>query len=736
MKNHLLTRIIQAIAAAGFLTGAGSAFAADLMGKLTLRPLTPQEIKDYQLTGAQGASGLTAIGIGQPAYLEALINIEIPASNIASITWVLTNRPIGSAAVLTESPLGPNIPTYKMVDRLTHQVAGRKVLVPDVTGQYVVEVTVQLTDGDAETMTLALSGATYMGLQTCALCHSGGVITENIHAGWTNTAHATFFTRAIDGMAGDHYGRNCISCHVLGYDTNAVNGGFDDVAAQLGWSFPAVLTNGNWAAMPQALKNLANIQCENCHGPGSEHAMALGNTNLSNWPRLGVGFEAGNCAQCHDSKPYHTKNLEWNNSRHAIAVEETGASCARCHAAEGFARYAAGLPAKAVPYEVITCAACHDPHDASNPEQLRTLNSVTLMDGKTTVTKDQAGIGITCMNCHQSRRNATNYVEVTTGNNRYGPHHGPQADMLLGANAMNFGKAIPSSAHRDVVEDTCVTCHMQSVPSSSPAFTLAGGHTFSMSAHTTNGHIEMVAACVDCHGPMTTFDMPRQDFDGDGVIQGVQTEVKGLLSKLAILLPPVGVPKPNHSATNLTITSSWTRPQLRAAYNYLFVVEDGSYGIHNLSYAVGLLRESIASLTGDANNDRLPDWWQIQYFGSASNPNAAPNATPAGDGVPNWLKYSLGLNPTVPGMALPDGVIWVNATNNVSGGTNTLRIYTAAEIAFNTEVGKTYQIQGTSSVSGGWVNVGAPIQGTGGSVSYVTPTRSNAQQFYRVVITP
>ena len=76
----------------------------------------------------------------------------------------------------------------------------------------------------------------------------------------------------------------------------------------------------------------------------------------------------------------------------------------------------------------------------------------------------------------------------------------------------------------------------------------------------------------------------------------------------------------------MTIThhNYWTRPQLRAAYNYLFVVEDGSYGVHNLSYAVGLLKASIADLTGDANNDGLPDSWQIQYFGSASNPNARP----------------------------------------------------------------------------------------------------------------
>src|SRR5687767_5119084 len=45
-----------------------------LQGQVTLRPLTPQEITDYALTDVQGASGLSTIGVGQPAYLEVLVN--------------------------------------------------------------------------------------------------------------------------------------------------------------------------------------------------------------------------------------------------------------------------------------------------------------------------------------------------------------------------------------------------------------------------------------------------------------------------------------------------------------------------------------------------------------------------------------------------------------------------------------------------------------------------------------
>jgi hypothetical protein len=109
---------------------------------------------------------------------------------------------------------------------------------------------------------------------------------------------------------------------------------------------------------------------------------------------------------------------------------------------------------------------------------------------------------------------------------------------------------------------------------------------------------------------------------------------------------------------------------------------------------------------------------------------------PAGDGIPNWLKYNLGLDPLKPGLIVPGGVVWANGKSLVGSTNDTLAIYTAAEIAFNSLVGTNYQIQGISGVGGVWQNIGGPIAGTGSTISYVTPTRSNAQQFFRVLHTP
>jgi hypothetical protein len=718
-----------ALLAAGAIS-ATAAVAPPAPSRIYLRGLNPHEISQYGLTGLQVAGGISTVGLGQPAHVEAQIPLSIAASNVTSVVFALTEKPLGSAAVLEASPLTANVPMGEPSDRLTYWLGARSMLKPDVEGAYKVSLTVMTTTATNSYMRI-LTGGRFLGWdQGCIACHSGGLISQNM-TGWTNTGHAVAFKDRID-ESGGHFNANCLGCHTVGYDlnTNAVNGGFDDVAKQINWQFPPVLTNGNWAAMPAALKNVANVQCENCHGPGSKHLVTdgiLGNTNA-----ISISFDSALCGQCHDAPNYHVKHPEWLNSRHAIVTSYPSGpgreSCVICHSAPAFIEKTKGKTnAFRVDFEPIGCAACHDPHSGENPNQLRKVGEITLMDGFTVV--EEAGKGGLCMSCHLSRRNATNYVETTTGSSLFGPHHSNQADMLVGANAITYGKLIGSSAHGRAVENTCVGCHMQAVTSSQPGYLAVGGHTFKLGLETSTNKIEIVKACTECHGEVESFDLVRQDYNGDGVVEGIQSEVKSLLKKLAKMLPPVGVDK-----ETISINSSWTKQQLKAGYNWRFVGEEGSYGIHNPAYAVGLLKASIADITGDSNEDGLPDAWQIQYFGDANAANAAPNATPAGDGVPNWLKWSLGLDPMVPGIQVPGGVVWANASA-MGGSTNTIQIFTAAEVAFNTEVGKTHQLESISTLGGGWVKVGAPIPGNGKAYSFVTPTRSNTQQFFRVMTT-
>ena len=95
------------------------------------------------------------------------------------------------------------------------------------------------------------------------------------------------------------------------------------------------------------------------------------------------------------------------------------------------------------------------------------------------------------------------------------------------------------------------------------------------------------------------FDKPtRKDFDGNGKAEGVATEIQNLLNELGMMLPPIGQP-------TVTITSAYTKQQLKAAFNYQFVVEDRSMGVHNAAYAAGILKASIADLKGSTADPLL-----------------------------------------------------------------------------------------------------------------------------------
>src|SRR5208282_2900813 len=88
------------------------------------------------------SGGTSTVGVGVPVYLEADVNIAVPASGITNVTFVLTSAPVGSAAAITASPLGTNLATYEPSDELVYQVAGYAVLQPDLHGQYTVTATI------------------------------------------------------------------------------------------------------------------------------------------------------------------------------------------------------------------------------------------------------------------------------------------------------------------------------------------------------------------------------------------------------------------------------------------------------------------------------------------------------------------------------------------------------------------------------------------------------------------
>jgi hypothetical protein len=87
--------------------------------------------------------------------------------------------------------------------------------------------------------------------------------------------------------------------------------------------------------------------------------------------------------------------------------------------------------------------------------------------------------------------------------------------------------------------------------------------------------------------------------DWDGTIEDVQIEIAGLLDSLHVLLEGAGLVDADGHPISQTVADADTAG---AIWNFLFVEEDQSHGIHNTDYSVGLLRSAINYMdTGDPN---------------------------------------------------------------------------------------------------------------------------------------
>ena len=580
----------------------GLAPVADLSAQeavIKIEPMSPEQLLELGLT-LYPTSGLQVIPKEGMAFLSVS---EAEGEEILSVEWSLASVPGGSVAVLDSTTT--LMTTFRS----------------DLSGEYVIGVEITTASGTADA-SVTLYAGTYTGVGgvggvpadisqgQCAACHNG-VVQPDKFTDWMETGHATKFARAIDGIDHTFYAESCIKCHTSGFDTLAVNNGFDDQMAATGWTFPAVREPGNWDNLVTNYPQLAQsavIGCESCHGPGGQHY------GVSD--KIGKSLEVGVCAQCHDELPYHTVVPMWKNAKHSemITYPQSIGTCVPCHTGSGFVERF--KDPDLVEFEGnLTCGSCHDPHSAANEHQLRIVTADTLNNGSPI---EQGGIGQLCMNCHKSRRNAEEYaIEY---HDHFGPHGNPQADMFLGDNAVEFGQDLPSSAHKFALEEGCVSCHMYDTPEDGePGYLEIGGHTWKMhwDADTPgdpDDDVENVTACASCHGPLDSFDDVRAawDYDGDGTIEGVQSEVQGMLTNLALLLPPVGVDE-------VTVDSNYTVRQLQAAYNYLFVVNDGSFGVHNAKYAVNLLGYSTSIITGVPWNpqDEVP----VSYALEQNYPN-------------------------------------------------------------------------------------------------------------------
>ncbi len=385
-------------------------------------------------------------------------------------TWSLSTKPSGSNAAFDDA--SAQFPSF----------------IPDVAGKYVAtlgskSVTIYagtwlgVIDGSQTTPVggpvNAWNGQNPVpyGIQsTCTACHTEGGIAIDEFTPWMGTRHALKMTYGMDGTAGFASGQSCLGCHSVGMDPGnaypSIAGGMSAAEASTGWTYPTAIAPTNWANTPPAVQRLANIQCENCHGPqggsgagGFTQAHQLTDVGGTHEPFQSprVSYAAEDCGICHASGSHHHHYSEWAtpDPTHPSGTYDGGMghmnvataqsegltevdggtagllsalnpSCGRCHTAQGFTEYVDNLAdgnvgqlsptqqsAGLVTQDNVqpqTCQACHDPHQDVLDEngvdhyQLRVWGSTPLLPAG--FAAESMGAGAVCIVCHNSRNGA------------------------------------------------------------------------------------------------------------------------------------------------------------------------------------------------------------------------------------------------------------------------------------------------------------------------------------------
>jgi hypothetical protein len=477
---------------------------------------------------------------------------------------------------------------------------------------------------------------------------------------WEKTLHGQSWKRLIDGELVVKRGaiaESCADCHAVGYHRRYDIGGYDDVAKRQKQPMPLTARKGNYAALPAALKAVSNVYCLGCHGPSRL------DPPVAEQPGL---FGVGVCARCHDRLPELKNVAEWRQSKHSqtITIDINGPDkrkdCARCHTAQGYVydRHAIARPHSSKTAvltccettQPVTCQACHDPMRQTQHKQIRRFGATKTASG---LRLDTAGAAALCISCHNARHALD---EQTTLAERLAPH-APQAELTYGKagyalSVKGHSQELPALSGVTCASKTrhgCVTCHMHEGPKKGNVGHLkVGGHTFKTSVKDANGKplFENTAACQKCHKGRRAFDeTAKADYDGDGKRSAQRSEVRGLLALLEKSLrariekrayigcasdKPRGVWFKRGSREKIVVVDSkgkdlgdcdgsgvierreqpfvFPRADLllhKAAYNYLVIVRDRSFGLHNYNYAVKLLQRTILALGTPPNKWKL-----------------------------------------------------------------------------------------------------------------------------------
>jgi hypothetical protein len=534
-------------------------------------------------TAGSGASAqeVTHLRRAQPGGMPGLPVITgiTRGTNDVTVTW---DAPSGDFQLLQKLGLADS--QWHPIGKGSHQAASslRTATVPKASSS-------------AALFKISGPSPQYAGSRACLECHSPMVNTV------THTRHSGASASALFAAQGGRTDPSCLPCHSVGFG--------------LPTGFVGEFTT----------PHLANVQCENCHGPAAVHAANPEDPVTK--PR--VELSAMLCGGCHNSEfvPARVAALhppryeEWNASAHQSVRDDLKAdfagrlgssyfipACGSCHS--GTVRQAliqnAPLPTGHEAGAIgIACGTCHDSHQQYVHANLLDGLRTNLLTGFV-ITNNQLGKFYTnqmrsplasLADYHSTGSFATNYnpeINVCAQcHNDLGasaktldvpPHRSSQYNMLLGTFRQE-DTGVPSNraGSHALLEKQCVACHMQEPAGS-------GGHSFMVKSYD---------LCSKCH---VSPELLVQ-FTTNAVLYQIQRD-KAALDFWAMLKAPAALQKYGAKAWEYSNAGSLSGPGpspttaeqglipvniQKARFNLYLVFNEGSFGVHNGPYTVDLL---------------------------------------------------------------------------------------------------------------------------------------------------
>jgi len=118
----------------------------------------------------------------------------------------------------------------------------------------------------------------------------------------------------------------------------------------------------------------------------------------------------------------------------------------------------------------------------------------------------------------------------------------------------------------------------------------------------------------------------------------------------------------------------------------------------------------------------ISDQWITNFFGSLNNTNADPDADPDHDGIPNWMEYLAGTNPTNADSTL--GFSYVEPPQTSKPG---VTLHWAAM------TGRVYVLESKAALIGGdWTAISTNILGDGTMRAFTHSNTVDQSRFYRI----